>query len=225
MIRIFTRHNPAHLTRASAFVNACNSVGRQKMPPGYQLAHTIVYGATEGEATQRCLEHVHWGDCFGFVDDDDMLTLDNTVARCIRALEATTAAVAFTHEEHVDERRGFLTRHEGPSQLIECVYNRGAIHHFALIRADALLDDDAMFAKSLPWGADWFLKAAAALRGGAVKLPFVGYEWTSHAGNYSRSPAYADAVGHHRANIVAQLAYLHRTNPESRLELNWTIDA
>lgn len=117
----------------------------------------------------------------GFVDDDDTVHAD-AVRLCHRALIESGAGVAFTAQAEISEL-GVHIRNTPPAQrYFDVAMTPQAIHHFALIRRDAVGIEAFNTGRELGIGIDWLMKANAALRHGAIFVPMVGYSWRKHEG-------------------------------------------
>lgn len=142
------------------------------------------------------------------VDDDDRV-LPGALQACIDALDETGAGVAFTAERLVDEAGRLLCINDRDGLwLSEIAMHPRVVHHLAVVRRDMLDPVVLREAQRLGCGIDWLVKAFAAMRGGAVKVPVMGYEWRCHPGGLCQEPDEASAF--------------HRQMPEMRrLILSW----
>ncbi len=142
-----------------------------------------------------------WAACAGaeavaVVDDDDRVT-PGALTSCVRALENTGVGLAFTDEEEIDEHGQHLR--DGLRRgrcLMDLAMHPRCIHHLAVFRP-ALVPHTALeLAQRCERGLDWLMRAAAGLRGGAVRVPVIGYQWRRHGAQDSSAGAgvYAAAM-------------------------------
>lgn len=139
-----------------------------------------------------------WAACAGteavaIVDDDDRVTR-GALASCVHALESTGVGLAFTDEDEIDECGHHLRNGLRRSRyLMDLAMHPRSIHHLAVFRP-ALVPHAALdLAQRCGRGLDWLMRAAAGLRGGAVRVPMVGYQWRRHGGQDSSAGVGADA--------------------------------
>jgi hypothetical protein len=70
-------------------------------------------------------------------------------------------------------------------------------HHLAVFRRDVVPDEVFGVAKREGIGLDWLMRASAAMLGGAVHVPMVGYHWRRHGTQFSKvthAEPYARAI-------------------------------
>ncbi|MBS0330792.1 MAG: hypothetical protein JSR30_13125 [Proteobacteria bacterium] len=156
------------------------------LPKGVQ--HIIVHSEGGAGAWNRDL----WAACQGadavaVVDDDDRV-LPGAIEACLTALRATRAGLAFTDEEEIDEagqrvRDGLRRRRT----LMDLAMHPRCVHHLAMFRPAYTPPEALALADRCGRGLDWLLRAAAGLRGGAVRVPMLGYQWRRHAAQDSAS--------------------------------------
>lgn len=124
-------------------------------------------------------------DAVAIVDDDDRV-MPGALTSCMHALESTGAGLAFTDEEEIDGRGERLRDGVRRSRcLMDLAMHPRSIHHLAVFRP-ALAPHAALdLAQRCGRGLDWLMRAAAGLRGGAVRVPMIGYQWRRHGGQDS----------------------------------------
>jgi hypothetical protein len=96
--------------------------------------------------------------------------------------------LAFTDEEEIDEagqrvRDGLRRRRT----LMDLAMHPRCVHHLAMFRPAYTPPEALALADRCGRGLDWLLRAAAGLRGGAVRVPMLGYQWRRHAAQDSAS--------------------------------------
>lgn len=119
-------------------------------------------------------EYVAW------VDDDDVV-LPHALARCLAALEATGAGIAFTHEDEMDARGHRDSRVHRRLTTHDVAMSPRLLHHLAVVRVSAIDPEILAHARAIGIGIDWLMRAGPALQYGAVQVPMVGYLWRRHA--------------------------------------------
>lgn len=126
--------------------------------------------------TRERWEALQSADYVGFVDDDDLVE-PSAIAACMRALDKTGAGVAFTTQQVIDAAGRPLGLTRPAAVTIDIAMHPQSLHHFALIRRNALDDSALRAALEIGIGIDWLCTANAALKHGAVHVPAVGYRW------------------------------------------------
>lgn len=135
-------------------------------------------------------------DAVAIVDDDDCVA-PGAIAKCLKALEASGAALAFTDEAEIDGAGEFLRYGpRGRRSLMDLAMHPRCVHHLAMFRPSEVPYEARTVADRCGRGLDWLMRAAAGLRGGAVHVPAVGYLWRRHEGQDSAlgEDAYAQAL-------------------------------
>lgn len=123
----------------------------------------------------------HGADLVAIVDDDDVV-LPGAIASCMSAIKSTGAALAFTDEEEIDEEGRQLRVGMARSRtLMDLAMHPRCVHHLAMFRPRMVPRSALDTANSCGRGLDWLMRAAAGLRGGAVRVPMVGYQWRRHS--------------------------------------------
>lgn len=165
------------------FAEALASVARE-LPFGMQ--HVVVHSSGGAAAWNRDLWDACQGaDAVAIVDDDD-LVLPGAIAACLAALQSAGVGLAFTDEEEVDEAGHHLC--DGVRRgrtLMDLAMHPRCVHHLAIFRPEHAPWEALALANECGRGLDWLLRAAAGLRGGAVRVPMLGYQWRRHAGQDS----------------------------------------
>lgn len=148
-------------------------------------------------------------DAVAIVDDDD-LVVPGALQRCADVLERSGAGLVFTDEDEIDEADARLgPGQRGTRRLMDLAMHPRCVHHLAVFRP-ALVPPEALdVARECGIGLDWLLRAAAGLRGGAVHVPTVGYQWRRYPGQDSSAMAgrYRDAMPALRAATRSWLKY------------------
>lgn len=114
-----------------------------------------------------------------FVDDDDTVP-EGAIATCLEAAKASRAGLVVTDERLVDLAGNELRISRGPKMYSGIQVHPTVMHHLALIKAEAVDLVGLKVHERFGVGADWLIKASAALRGDALYVPIVGYNWTQH---------------------------------------------
>ena len=152
----------------------CQSSVEAALPPGatHKIIHTDTYEAWAESRVRSVME----SDIACFVDDDD--EIDPMVLRhCLAALEGNDLGVACSNEITVM----FDGRKQMPQRIktYEAIYQSPReVHHLCMIRGkhvDPRIVDDLKALDGI--GADWLVKASAALTAGAIHVPHDGYFW------------------------------------------------
>lgn len=137
-------------------------------------------------------------DYVAWVDDDDRV-LPGALAKCVEALEATGAAMAFTDEARIDGNGDRVGQpYLKPRTRRDLAMHPRSVHHLTVFRVDALDPIVRTQAKRIGIGTCWLIRAHAGLIHKAVHVPIVGYEWRQHPGQDTKdidfSGAYARAM-------------------------------
>ena len=152
------------------------------------MPHIVVHSAGGAKAWNRDL----WAACQGadavaVVDDDDRV-LPGAIAACLDALHTTSAGLAFTDEEEIDAaglhlRDGMRRKRT----LMDLAMHPGACTTWRCSGLRTCRRKRWLWPTGAAAGLDWLLRAAAGLRGGAVRVPMLGYQWRRHAAQDSTS--------------------------------------
>lgn len=181
---------------------------RSSMPPCAE--HVLV----QSDGTAARWNSDLWDACadaqaVAIVDDDDRV-LPGALASCVNAMLATGAGLAFTDEEEIDEHGRHLCDGLRRSRsLMDLAMHPRCVHHLAVFRP-ALVPKAALdLAQQCGRGLDWLMRAAAGLRGGAVRVPMIGYQWRRHGAQDSNAGAdtYAAAMPALRQLTRSWMAY------------------
>lgn len=127
-----------------------------------------------------------------FVDDDDYISQDS-LSRCVEALNATGAGMAFTNEVLVDGNGKVLSRNDGIKNYDMIPLTPMIIHHMSVVRRSALSQECYDIAVEHGCGIEWLMKAHAALKYGAVHVPIDGYFWVQHGAAHHMTPEWQSA--------------------------------
>lgn len=165
--------------RRPDWLRECVRSVEENLPAG--ATHSIVDGSVDFQRTKW--ETAQAGEYFAWVDDDDLVCND-ALALCVRALEQTGAAVAFTFEQKMDAvGRDLAPAPRTRVDKTDVAMHPRSIHHLAVMRREALDPCVLEHAKEFGLGIDWLCRAWCALRHGAVQVPVVGYRWRQHNDN------------------------------------------
>jgi len=146
------------------------------------------FEAARWETTSRSM-----ADFVAWVDDDDRV-LPGALARCVEALEATGAAMAFTDEAHIDAKGARVGQpYTRPRARRDLAMHPRSVHHLSVFRVSSLDPIIWKHAKRIGIGICWLIRAHAGLVHKAVHVPMVGYEWRLHPGQDTKDIDFADA--------------------------------
>lgn len=181
---------------------------RASLPPRAEFVVVRSSGAPQDWITDL------WGACGGadavaLVDDDD-LVVPGALQQCADAIECSGAGLAFTDEDEIDEDGARLgPGQSGPRRLMDLAMHPRCAHHLAVFRPALVPREALQVAQQCGIGLDWLMRAAAGLRGGAVHVPVVGYQWRRHRGQNSSTAAaqYRNAMPALRAATRSWLKY------------------
>lgn len=180
----------------------------QTIPPSCE--HVVVQSSGDPLDWNRDL----WGACqeadaVAIVDDDDIV-LPGAVTLCAQALATHQCGLAFTDEQEIDAQGNPLREGMRRSRrLMDLAMHPRSIHHLAMFRPSFVPPSALGLANECGRGLDWLMRAAAGLRGGAVRVPMIGYQWRRHGGQDSTSGAdlYAAAMPALRRLTRSWMAY------------------
>jgi glycosyltransferase involved in cell wall biosynthesis len=166
-----------HTRGTGLWIDQCvKSVEAARVP---NMSHDILMLTDPSSHAYARWAALQSADFVGFVDDDDVI-IPGAIERCMSALQATGAGVAFTGQLGVDANGAVVSEYHRARFLKDAALNPQAIHHFSLIRRDALCAQAIAAAVRIGVGVDWLCKANAAMRMGAVHVPMIGYHWRIH---------------------------------------------
>jgi hypothetical protein len=125
-----------------------------------------------------------------FVDDDDYIDRDAiNVSRL--ALEKFNVGACFTYEKvQADPLSDFVFNdytNNGAKSYSEICLSPSGIHHLVVFNSKYCHADCFKLQDKFSCGIDWLLKASAALQGGCVKVPTIGYYWNQHSVQETKS--------------------------------------
>jgi hypothetical protein len=170
MIRIVT-----HTDGSSPWISQCiESVEAACIPDMY---HEVC--AMRGGFIHARWEAMQSAEFVGFVDHDDIV-MPGAISACMEALQATGAGVAFTDQIGINEFGDPVANYNRARFAMDVALDPQSLHHFALIRRDALGPEVLTETLRAGIGIDWLGRANAAMRMGAVHVPMVGYLWRQH---------------------------------------------
>jgi hypothetical protein len=134
---------------------------------------------------------LHLDEFVAFVDDDDIV-MNDALRLCLRALQETSAGIAFTRQCNINANGERVIAPDAwhATRLADVARNPCAIHGLAVIRRSALDSVVIEEARRLGIGIDWLCKAYAAATSGAVHVPITGYGWRRHAGQQTAQPTW-----------------------------------
>lgn len=115
-----------------------------------------------------------------FVDDDDTIHPDS-LKLCYDAIRNNNVALAFTDEQIVDsEGKRICPIISGERSYAGITSGVRHAHHLSIIKTDVIDDRVLDLHNKYDAGLQWFMIANAAMVGGAVHVPMVGYSWHRH---------------------------------------------
>jgi hypothetical protein len=166
------------------------------------VKHTVILDLPIIEATFEAIR-ICSEPYFAFVDDDDTI-VPGAIEHCLDAMRDKDVAFTWSESDGRIYKRA--------EQKIEMAVRPDGIHHLAVVRRTAILEDDIAFARKIGWGCCWIFRAAPAIRGRVVKVPMVGYHYTRSVDGHSRSSEYADGRAAHASEVIRYLKSI--TTPE-----------
>ena len=114
-----------------------------------------------------------------FVDDDDTVEPD-ALRICLDVAKQQPVGVIVTTERKVDISGKELSVVHGVKEYAGIRVHPTIIHHLCLIKTAAVDSYALDLHRKYGVGADWAIKASAALTHDAIHVPIVGYNWTQH---------------------------------------------
>jgi hypothetical protein len=118
-----------------------------------------------------------------FVDDDDYIS-ENAISLCRGALEKYNVGACFTYERVQSEPSSEFIYNDytnvGAKNYNEICLSPGGIHHLVVFNMKHCHPDCFKLQDKFSCGIDWLLKASAAVTGGCIKIPEIGYYWNQH---------------------------------------------
>jgi hypothetical protein len=123
-----------------------------------------------------------------FVDDDDIIA-PAALSICLKALHQTGAGLAFTNEVSIDLSGKELYATRGTRRYGGIGIHPRTAHHLCVLRREFVDPRALELHNKFGMGVDWFIKASAALQGGAIHVPIDGYFWTQHDDTMTRAAA------------------------------------
>lgn len=157
------------------------------LPPDSE--HIILQCKSPKDLEPMRLECLKIAKYITFVDDDD-LVVNNSLINCLNVLETTNVGVAFTDEQQVDTlgnplstdliiRSGITYRDVSKHPTF--------IHHLAMINTQAVPSEIITYSNEIGIGAEWLIKASAALTNKAIHVKQIGYQWRQHDSSHHNS--------------------------------------
>lgn len=166
-----------------AFLERCKTSVNAGLKPG--MIHRVIPGFSSW--SQRYLDS-QCDEFVAFVDDDDTIHPE-ALDRCLKAIIATGAGVAFTDEMLVKPDLSVIQASTGLKKYDAVRVLPRAIHHLTVMRSSAIDPRCVDLHEKIGCGIDWFMNASAALVHGAVHVPMYGYYWTIHESSHTAKDA------------------------------------
>lgn len=170
----------------------CKASVAAALPPG---ANHVVIPCYDNWAQAR-LDAMQLDQFVAFVDDDDTVH-PLALKYCLDAIQQHNAGVACTNEATVRLDGSIIHEHKRVKMYGGIPVSPRTIHHLCLIRTERVDPRALDLHDKYGMGADWFIKASAALRGGAIHVPMIGYYWTQHDDTMTtrRGTAFNEHIG------------------------------
>jgi len=119
-----------------------------------------------------------------FVDDDD-LVVNDSLNVCASLLASNDVGMVFTREQEIDLNGNHIVTNCRASVTYQSIAtSHSVVHHLAMFRPQYVVETRKIW-KQHQNAVCWMIKAEAAIKGGALYVPFVGYQWTRHADGMS----------------------------------------
>lgn len=172
MITVVTHTNNK---RPRLLERTVNSV-QEALRPG--VTHKIV--ECYQDWPQARLTSLELDDYVVFVDDDDTIHSEafNICLQCLRDYPGIGLVV--TNEVEVDLSGNALKYVSGKRTYSGISHHPRVAHQMCVINSRYVSPEVLDLHNLFDVGIDWSIKASAALRGGAVHIPFYAYRWTQH---------------------------------------------
>lgn len=161
--------------------------------------HVIINTLDYRSAKVDALRHHEF---VAFVDDDDFIEPDS-ITNCMTAISESGVAVAFTNEVIEDVNGKFISSNTSRRRWMDITISPIGMHHLCVFNTSHVSPDVQELDRKFGIGIDWFMKTSAALSGGAIHVPKVGYHWVKHLSQDSQNPAYQKLHAIHQAEMSA----------------------
>jgi len=148
---------------------------------------------------------------FCFVDDDD-LVVNDSLRKCVEALDKSGAGCAFTAQAFIDHDGQIIHSQKiRPINYFEASVHPQVIHHLCVMRRDAVDIDLCMkLYHKYNAGLEWIMKASTALQHGAIQVPIIGYHWRQHPTSNSKKSEFTSNYHGSIGKIGNDLSKLQR---------------
>ena len=156
---------------------------QRALPKG--ASHKII--PCEGDIVEARWRALCENEVIAFVDDDDWISEDS-LTKCMLALEASGAGLAFTDEVHVEADGSVCKRNDGKRDYGYMTITPMSVHHLCLIRTECVHPEAKILADQYGLAVEWLMKAYAGLKYGAIHVPIDGYYWFQNPNGHSRTP-------------------------------------
>lgn len=161
---------------------------RKQMPVG--ACHHVIYSDNMMDFARIRLESLRLAKYIVFVDDDDLI-INDSLRRCMDAIDSHKTSVAFTDEMLIDTNGNCIEQFIPRNGLTykDVTVNVRTIHHTTVFEANSVSRHVEQLVRKTGCysSVDWLIKASAALHGGAVHLPMQGYGWRQHESNMHKA--------------------------------------
>lgn len=146
----------------------------------------------ESELMEARWEARKISEFIAFVDDDDYISQDSII-KCMAALQVSGAGLAFTNEILVNPDDSVITRNDKDKSYEHIALTPLVVHHLCVMRTELITDDVKALADEHHCGVEWLMKAKCALTGGAVHVPIDGYYWVHHENQHHKQKEWQEA--------------------------------
>jgi hypothetical protein len=167
----------------------CKESVKAAMPAGGK--HCVIECLSDFANTRFMASQID--EFVAFVDDDDTIHPDS-LKLCLLALKSTGFGLAVTNEIMVNLEGKLIQHLRGEKSYGGISKHPRTIHHLCVFRSNAVDHKALELNTQFGIGIDWFIKASAALKYGAVHVQIDGYSWTQHEHTMTRkdNPIYND---------------------------------
>lgn len=150
------------------------------------ITHHVIECSNHDLWVKERLSMHNMGEYIAIVDDDDVI-MPSALTVCWDIMKQTNVGVVFTNQQVVDASEKVLHSPRVQRRTYEqVVESPTTIHHLAIVNTNYVDYDRCVdMAQKYGTGIEWFCRASAALRGGAIHVPMVGYSRMIHGDNDS----------------------------------------
>ena len=206
-------------SRPELLSRCIESVEKQLIPG---VRHVVIQ--TE-EILKARWEAKELDEYIAFIDDDDIIVAD-VIAVAVAAINKHKPGLVFSDQARVDETGKIISA----SSQRQIKYHHigmhpGVAHHLVVMRTSVLDEADKLHKKysgtNQHGTLEWLMKGEAAMKGGAVHLPMIGYHWTMHPMNHSSTVEWQNSFATSMAFIGDDLRAMRPIDSEI---LSWLPD-